>query len=101
MIIRELLGLARALAAESAPVAADAVTVESVARDAEVLLCHCLGKSRSYLYTWPEQAVQPAAEARYRELLALRQAGHPVAHLTGRRDFWSLDLEVSPSTLRP
>lgn len=87
--VRELLGLAASLDSESA------------ARDAEVLLCHCLGKSRSWLYTWPEKSIDPAIEARYRELMARRAAGHPVAHLTGQRDFWSLELEVTPDTLIP
>nr|WP_241262749.1 peptide chain release factor N(5)-glutamine methyltransferase [Parahaliea mediterranea] len=74
---------------------------DSAALDAEVLLCHCLDKPRSWLYTWPEKNVDPAIEARYRELMARRAAGHPVAHLTGRRDFWSLELEVTADTLIP
>src|SRR5690606_34210559 len=62
--------------------------------DAELLLAHCLGRERSYLYAWPERQVPAEAEARYRQLLARRAAGEPVAHLVGVREFWSLPLAV-------
>lgn len=70
-------------------------------RDVEVLLCHVLGKPRSYLYTWPEIAVAPDQLAALDALLAERQRGVPVAYLTGEREFWSLPLRVSPATLIP
>jgi release factor glutamine methyltransferase len=37
----------------------------------------------------------------YKVLVEQRQAGEPVAYITGRRGFWSLDLEVTPQTLIP
>ncbi|RLQ21397.1 peptide chain release factor N(5)-glutamine methyltransferase [Seongchinamella sediminis] len=74
---------------------------ESPVRDAEILLCHCLGKPRSWLYTWPDAEVAGPALENYRALLARRQQGEPVAYLTGSREFWSLDLRVNPSTLIP
>ena len=69
--------------------------------EAEVLLCHCLGESRSYLYTWPERELAEDCLARYRALLAARREGKPVAYLTGRREFWSLELAVDEHTLIP
>ena len=33
--------------------------------------------------------------------MAQRRDGHPIAHLTGRREFWSLTLSVSRDTLIP
>ena len=74
---------------------------DSPTRDAEILLCHCLGKSRSWLYTWPEFDVSGAPLAQYNALLARRSQGEPVAYLTGSREFWSLDIKVAPSTLIP
>mgnify|MGYP001827764811 FL=1 len=74
---------------------------DSPTRDAEILLCHCLGKPRSWLYTWPEFDVIGATLEQYRALLARRSGGEPVAYLTGTREFWSLDLKVAPSTLIP
>ncbi len=69
--------------------------------DAEVLLAHVLGKPRSHLHAWPEAELQQQQLARYRQLVARRAAGEPVAYLTGRREFWSLDFEVTCATLIP
>jgi len=80
---------------------ADDLPGDSARRDAEVLLAHCLGRARSWLYTWPEREVAPAQAAGYRELLAGRRRGVPVAYLVGQREFWSLPLRVNPHTLIP
>ena len=69
--------------------------------EAEVLLCHCLDKPRSYLYSHPEHNVAAELSAAYQRLLAERRAGIPVAYLTGRREFWSLGLAVNEHTLVP
>ncbi len=69
--------------------------------DAELLLAFCLGKSRSFLRTWPEQVVDAEIAARFAALLARRRAGEPVAYLLGSQGFWSLELEVAPHTLIP
>ena len=74
---------------------------DSPTRDAEILLCHCLDRARSWLYTWPEAEVTGSSLEQFQALLARRSQGEPVAYLTGRREFWSLDLKVSPSTLIP
>ncbi|MGD8998881.1 MAG: peptide chain release factor N(5)-glutamine methyltransferase [Granulosicoccaceae bacterium] len=78
----------------------DAVS-DSPRLDAECLLAHALGKPRSYLMTWPEQHADKQALQTFNTLLARRLAGEPVAHLTGQREFWSLDLQVSADTLIP
>jgi release factor glutamine methyltransferase len=80
---------------------ADALPGESARRDAEILLGHCLQQSRAWLYTWPEREVATAQETLFRELLARRRRGEPVAYLTGRREFWSLSLQVNEHTLIP
>lgn len=69
--------------------------------DAEVLLAHVLERPRSYLYTWPDRELSAEQASRFRALVERRTGGTPVAHLTGRREFWSLDLEVTPDTLIP
>ncbi|HSJ47960.1 MAG TPA: HemK/PrmC family methyltransferase, partial [Gammaproteobacteria bacterium] len=86
------------LAAASASLAS---TSDSPRLDAELLLAHALGQDRSYLRAWPERAPEPAQTARFESLLARRQAGEPVAHLLGVREFWSLALQVTPDTLIP
>ncbi|MGD8741901.1 MAG: peptide chain release factor N(5)-glutamine methyltransferase [Granulosicoccaceae bacterium] len=78
----------------------DAVS-DSPRLDAECLLAHALGKPRSYLMTWPENQPDKQALQTFNALLARRLAGEPVAHLTGQREFWSLDLQISADTLIP
>ncbi|MEW6648051.1 MAG: peptide chain release factor N(5)-glutamine methyltransferase [Pseudomonadota bacterium] len=69
--------------------------------DAELLLCHVLDKNRAWLRTWPERALTADEQAAFEELVARRAAGEPVAYLTGRCGFWSLELKVTPATLIP
>ncbi len=74
---------------------------ESARLDAEVLLAHTLGQTRTYLRTWPERALTDAQARAFDDLVERRIQGHPVAHLTGAREFWSLSLRVSSDTLIP
>ena len=69
--------------------------------DAELLLAHALGRPRSWLYAHGQDEADREAAARFAALLARRVAGEPVAYLTGRRGFWSLELQVSAATLIP
>jgi release factor glutamine methyltransferase len=74
---------------------------ETAYLDAEVLLCHCLQKPRSFLRTWPEhQPSEPQLEC-FVDLIEQRSKGHPVAHLIGRREFWSREFCVTPEVLIP
>lgn len=74
---------------------------DSPALDAAVLLCHVLAKPRSYLLTWPDKTLEEPALVSLNALLARRMAGEPIAYIIGEREFWSLPLKVSPSTLIP
>jgi release factor glutamine methyltransferase len=74
---------------------------ETARLDAEVLLMHVLGKPRSHLHAWPEQALTADQEAQFETLVARRAAGEPIAYITGQREFWSLPLEVTADTLIP
>jgi len=70
-------------------------------REAEILLGHVLGRDRAWLISHDTDPLPPEPVARYRALWVRRQAGEPVAYLTGRRGFWSLDLAVGPEVLIP
>ena len=69
--------------------------------EAETLLAHAAGASRAWLYAHADDRLPADAAARFEALIAARIAGTPVAHLTGRRGFWTFDLAVSPDTLIP
>ncbi len=74
---------------------------DSPSLDASVLLCHVIDKPRSYLLTWPEKELTIEQASELNTLLARRLSGEPVAYIIGEREFWSLPLKVSPSTLIP
>ena len=69
--------------------------------EAELLLLHVLDRPRSWLFAHATDPLPEAGQVAFEALLARRVAGEPVAYLTGRRGFWTLDLEVGPDTLIP
>lgn len=69
--------------------------------DAELLLLHVLSRPRAWLFAHGDAALHANDADRFDALLARREAGEPVAYLTGSRGFWSLDLAVTPATLIP
>jgi release factor glutamine methyltransferase len=69
--------------------------------DAELLLAHALGRSRAWLYAWPEHEPDAPQRAHFSRLIDARERGEPIAYLTGHREFWSLDLAVTPDVLIP
>ncbi|MFZ2406793.1 MAG: peptide chain release factor N(5)-glutamine methyltransferase [Methylobacter sp.] len=74
---------------------------DSALLDAEVLLCMALNQPRSHLRAWPDKQLQPAQLAAFEALLEQRQQGTPIAYITGSREFWSRDFQVSPDVLIP
>lgn len=74
---------------------------DSARLDAEVLLCHVLGTDRSRLYAYPEVALRSGQQSAFEELIDQRQTGYPVAYLTGKKEFWSIELTVNQDTLIP
>ena len=68
---------------------------------AELLLMHALGRDRAWIYAHPEEALDPGISTHYFELVARRAAGVPTQYLTGKQEFWGLELEVSPDVLIP
>ncbi len=74
---------------------------ESAAVDAEVLLCHVINKTRSFIYSWPEHTLTLQQQNDYQKLIQQRFQGQPIAYLVGSRDFWSLELRVSADVLIP
>ncbi len=66
--------------------------------DARLLLAHALGLNRNDLIRDPARVID---DDDYRTLLARRLAREPLALIVGRREFWSLEFQVSPATLVP
>lgn len=74
---------------------------ESPKRDAEILLSHVTGKSRSWLFAFDETVLSASQLTALEALIGRRARGEPIAHLVGEREFWSLPLRVSDATLIP
>ncbi len=69
--------------------------------DAETLVMHITGFSRAELVTRGPHELSAAQAADLFRLVERRATGEPTAYLTHTREFWSLELIVSPSTLIP
>lgn len=69
--------------------------------DAELLLAHALGKPRAWLFAHARDALCLRDAGAFAALVERREAGEPVAYLTGRRGFWTLELEVDAAVLVP
>ncbi len=78
-----------------------AVSSASARLDAEILLGHVLKVNRAHLYANPESQLEDATAREFLELIRQRACGRPVAHLTGKREFWSLEMQVTPDVLVP
>ena len=74
---------------------------ESARLDAEILVARSIGMPRSYLFAHPEDELDEMSLQRLDETLQRRSDGIPLAYITGSKEFWSLELQVSPATLVP
>lgn len=71
------------------------------ALESAVLLAHAVQKDRSWLFAWPEKTLSTQQQKLYESYLQRRLKGEPVSYITGYREFWGLELKVSPETLIP
>jgi release factor glutamine methyltransferase len=93
--MRQIITLGEALAMAAGRLGA--AGVEAPRREARVLAAHLLGVAAGHLLD-PGLAVDREA---WSALVARRAMREPLAFITGRRGFWTLDLAVSPATLIP
>jgi len=74
---------------------------QNAALDAEVLARHVLGWDRA---RWLAESRSPAPAGfapAFSSAIDRRAGGEPVAYITGTREFWGLDFEVTPAVLIP
>jgi len=76
-----------------------AAGVEQPRRECRILLAHALGVDPATIIGHPEHPV-PDRDGFF-DLVERRARGVPMAHILGRREFWSLDFLVTPDTLDP
>ena len=91
----------RATALEDATRCLAAAGVVEPRRESRLLAEHGLGLSREDLLLRPDTALDDREARRLEELVARRAGREPLAYVTGRREFWSLDFAVNDATLVP
>lgn len=69
--------------------------------DAQLLLAHVMKRPRTWLLAHGDAEIDFAVHARFSQLCAERSRRVPLAYLVGRREFWGLDLQVTPDVLDP
>ena len=87
--------VSEALAAGAAQLAGGSTTPRL---DAELLMAHALGVERDTMLLSRLADPEPPA---FQPLVTRRATGEPVAYITGRRAFWTIELEVGPGVLIP
>ncbi len=68
---------------------------------AEILLAHALGCKRIELYTRFDCVPEPPQLDQFRELVKRAAEQEPIAHLVGKKEFFSLEFNVTPDVLIP
>jgi len=69
--------------------------------DARILVQYVTGRSHAQLIAHNGDTLSEKEMGAVREIIIKRRQGTPVAYLTGKREFWSMDFKVSPATLIP
>lgn len=66
-----------------------------------MLAGHVTGRSRAFLFAFPETVLEPEQCERLQQLLQRRCQGEPLAYIIGQREFWSLPLNLDAGALIP
>lgn len=74
--------------------------IESSRLDAELLLAEAAGVTRETVVTGSLD-LSPATLEKFYALIARRERREPIAYILGRKEFYSLDFEVTPAVLIP
>ncbi len=69
--------------------------------EARLLLQEALGASHAWLLTHEDDTLPDDAARTFGDKLQRRLGGEPVAYILGHREFYGLDLAISPDTLIP
>ena len=75
--------------------------VHSPQQEASLLLAHSINKTKEFLIAHSDEAISDVSFQRYQEYLSRRAEGEPIAYIQQQKEFWSLDLKVSPAVLIP
>jgi release factor glutamine methyltransferase len=69
--------------------------------DAQLLMAHTLRRDRTWVLAHDDEALTPHQAADFEAFISRRSEHIPVVHLTGTREFYDLDMEITPDVLTP
>jgi release factor glutamine methyltransferase len=69
--------------------------------DAELLLCHVLGRDRAWLLTHMQDQIDGQSLRQYERAIDRRAVREPLQYITGKQEFWGLPFKVTPDVLIP
>lgn len=69
--------------------------------DARLLLAHALCEPSERVVALGARVLSEAEQSAFAAFLRRRGAGEPTSRIVGRREFWSLDFEITPDVLDP
>jgi len=98
-LVTALPTIAQTLTAAAARLAAAGIA--DPRRDARLLIAAAIEAGPEHLIAHPDRVLDGAEAAHVEALIARRAAREPVSRILGRREFWSLDFEITPDTLDP
>jgi release factor glutamine methyltransferase len=78
-----------------------AAGIETPELDARLLVGHALGLDHAAIAVASERQISEAEAAQLQDYAARRLAHEPIARIRGHKEFWSLDLQVTPDVLVP
>lgn len=70
-------------------------------QDAEILLAHVLSVDRSYIIAYPERILTNAQFTTFTNLVTRRTGNEPLAYLTGSKEFYRRNFQVTSDVLIP
>jgi len=75
--------------------------IEQPRAAAEILLSHTLGVGRVDLYIQYDRQLEPEELELFKGFIQKRIQREPVAYIVGKKEFWSMDLKMTPDVLIP
>ncbi len=99
--VQDLLAIGKEILSQSELASIEHVSEQDIQLDAEILLAHCLDKSRTFIKTWPEHRPSEEQTKTYLNTIQRRAELYPVAYIIGTQEFWSLSLSVNENVLIP
>jgi release factor glutamine methyltransferase len=75
--------------------------VDTPQLDAQLMMAHALGGSRLDVISHPKRILASSDETAFHSMLDRRATRYPLAYILGKREFFGLEIEVSPAVLIP